>query len=195
MLPIGINMDFGFNRFFQDIRHRRYRFRQFVGLAFVILVSIAGEPKENLFLAGTPLVLAGIAIRLWASGYVKKNSNLATDGPYSYVRHPQYVGNIILGFGFCLASGLWWSFPLFVAVILVFYPPAIRREDGRLHRLFQKEWEEWRERTRALLPRFSPYSPGSVGEWSLRQSIWTNGEPFFDLLLLFCLYLLFLRLS
>lgn len=187
-------MDFGFNRFLYDVRKRRYRFRQFMGLAFVVLVSIAGEPKEGLFLAGIPLVLAGIAIRLWASGHVKKNKALATNGPYAYVRHPQYVGNITLGFGFCLASGLWWSFPLFIAIILAFYPPAIRREDKRLHRIFEKEWEKWGEKTRALLPRFSPYSPGPGGEWSLRQSILSNGEPLFDLFLLFCLYLLYLRI-
>lgn len=128
---------FGLQRFLHDIRYKRQRFRQFIGIAFIILVSAAGRPKGLLFVPGAVLVILGIAARLWASGHIKKNKALATDGPYAYVRHPLYVGNLTLGFGFCLASGLWWSLPLLTAVLLAFYPPAIRREDEKLHRRFK----------------------------------------------------------
>jgi protein-S-isoprenylcysteine O-methyltransferase Ste14 len=85
----------GLQRLLHDIRHHRERFRQFLGIAFIILVSSAGEPKGILFVPGALLVMLGIAARLWASGHIKKNKVLATDGPYAYVRHPLYVGNLI----------------------------------------------------------------------------------------------------
>jgi len=185
---------FGLQRFLTDIRHRRERFRQFLGIAFVILVSVAGEPKEALFGAGVVLVILGIAARLWASGHIKKNKVLATDGPYAYVRHPLYVGNITLGFGFAFASGLWWSFPFLLLILLAFYPPAIRREDEKLHRRFEEEWEQWRKETRALIPRLTPYRPGQRGSWSFWQSLRQNGEPIIALFLLFWVYVLYLQL-
>jgi len=51
----------GLQRFLHDIRYKRERFRQFLGIAFVILVSTAGEPKKILFFAGAVLVILGIA--------------------------------------------------------------------------------------------------------------------------------------
>jgi hypothetical protein len=184
----------GLGRFLNDIRYHRERFRQFIGFCFVILVSVLGRPKEFMFYAGVPVILFGIAMRLWASGHVKKNKVLATDGPYAHVRHPQYVGNITLGFGFSLASGLWWSFPLFLAIVLLFYPPAIHQEDRKLHEVFGMDWEKWSGETRALIPRLRPYQGSAGGRWSFIQSLRKNGEPIIDLLLLFWLYILSLAL-
>lgn len=187
-------IDFGLRRFLHDIRYHRERFRQFIGISFIILVSVAGEPKGMLFFAGVALVILGIAVRLWASGHIKKNKILATNGPYAYVRHPVYVGNITLGIGFVLASSLWWSLSLLAGILLAFYPHAICREDERLHRMFKKDWEQWRKETRALIPRLSPYRVAQSGSWSFRQSLRQNGEPIIALFLLFWLYFLSLRL-
>lgn len=185
--------DIGVQRFLHDIRHRRDRYRQFIGIAFVVLVTVAGHPTPGFFWAGAVLVSCGIAVRLWASGHIKKNKILATDGPYQYVRHPLYVGNILLGCGFCLSSGLWWSGPMFIFILLIFYPQAIKREDDKLHHLFKEDWEIWREKTPALLVRLTgTYKPG--GHWSFWQSLRQNGEPVIALFLFACLYYLFIRL-
>jgi protein-S-isoprenylcysteine O-methyltransferase Ste14 len=183
------------DRFLHDLRNRRDRFRQFLGVAFVVLVSVAGTPKAVLFVPGCVMIILGIAIRLWASGHIKKNKVLATDGPYAYVRHPLYVGNITMGFGFALASGLWWSVPLFIALVLALYPPAIRQEDEKLHRRFKEEWEQWSRNARALIPRLSPCQPAHRGKWSFMQSLRQNGEPLIALFLLGWLYLLYVQLS
>jgi protein-S-isoprenylcysteine O-methyltransferase Ste14 len=185
---------FGLQRFLHDIRYKRERFRQFLGIAFVILVSTAGEPKKIFFFAGAVLVILGIAARLWASGHIKKNKVLATDGPYAYVRHPLYVGNLTLGFGFAIASSLWWSLPMLIFILLAFYPPSIRREDEKLHRMFKEEWEEWRKGTRALIPRLTSCRPAQRGSWSFMQSLRHNGEPIIALFLLFWLCFLSLGL-
>jgi protein-S-isoprenylcysteine O-methyltransferase Ste14 len=129
-------------------------------------------------------------VRLWSSGHIKKNKALATDGPYAFVRHPLYVGNITLGFGFALASGLWWSLPLLILMLLAFYPHAIHREDENLHRMFKKDWEQWRKETPALIPRLSRYRDAQGGRWSFMQSLRQNGEPLIALFLLFWLYFL-----
>jgi protein-S-isoprenylcysteine O-methyltransferase Ste14 len=187
-------LSWGLEKLLHDLRYRRDHFRQFIGVSFVIFVSLAGRPNDLLFLLGAPFVLLGIAVRLWASGHIKKNKALATDGPYAYVRHPIYVGNITLGFGFCLASGLWWSFPLFLAILLIFYPQAIRNEDVKLHHRFKEDWEQWNKRTRALIPRFTPQQQNQRGSWSFMESLRHNGEPMIALFLLFWFYILSLWL-
>ena len=185
---------FGVQRFFNDIRYHRERYRQFIGISFVILISVVGEPKKLLFFTGLAFVFLGIAVRLWSSGHIKKNKALATDGPYTFVRHPIYVGNITLGFGFALASSLWWSLPLLILILLIFYPQAIHQEDENLHRIFKKDWEQWHKRTRALIPSLSHYRDAQGGKWSLMQSLRQNGEPIIALFLLFWLFFLSLGL-
>jgi protein-S-isoprenylcysteine O-methyltransferase Ste14 len=167
----------GLSRLLFDLRHRRERFRQFLGIVLVMLLSFAGTPQRTTYLLGLLPFAIGAAIRLWASGHVKKDAELATDGPYAFVRHPLYVGNILLLLGFCLASGLWWSWPLGLLFLLAFYPPAIRQEDAKLERLFGEKWRSWRAGTSALIPRLTPFGRSGGGAWSFRQSLMSNGEP------------------
>ena len=181
---------FGFARLLHDLRKRRRRFRQFAGVAFVFLVTLRGEPSLALWAGGSALVCLGMATRLWASGFVMKNEVLATSGPYGRVRHPLYVGNIVICIGFCLASGLWWSYAAAVLVLLVFYPPAIEYEDRKLRRLFPGEWDQWAAQTRALLPSLRPYAGTATDDeqrWSLKLSLHRNGEPIHIAVLLACL--------
>lgn len=183
-------------RFLQDLVHRRWRHRQFVGVAFLFVLVAFAEPWRApfLFWPGAVLALLGIAVRLWASGHVKKDKVLATTGPYAFVRHPLYVGNELILIGFCLASAVWWGVLGWAAISFLFYPPAIRHEDEVLHKLFGADWEQWRARTRALLPRLTPYGDRIGGEWSFAQSLKANGEPLIAVLLVFFLYLIHLRL-
>ncbi len=192
--PKSIVSNLGLQKFIKDIQHNRRRFRQFIGIMFLILLTIVGQPIAAWFVPGVVIAGLGIAVRLWASGHVKKDKVLATTGPYAYVRHPLYVGNHLLALGFCLASGLWWSLPVWILIGLFFYPQTIRYEDKLLARLFPGEWEPWSQRTRALIPRLTPYKPGGRGEWSFTQSLRQNGEPIIASLLVLFLYLLYLRL-
>ncbi|MHB8454536.1 MAG: methyltransferase family protein [Acidiferrobacterales bacterium] len=187
----------GLQQFVFDLGSRRYRHRQFVTIAYLVLLTILGTPDRFavLFWPGAALVFIGESIRLWASGHVKKDRVLAVTGPYAFVRHPLYLGNHSVVLGFCLACGLWWSFPVWIALSFAFYPSAIRREDALLHRVFGSEWEDWRDHVRALIPRFSPYRSGPWSRWSLVQSLQVNGEPLIAAFLFGCLYLLYLRIA
>src|SRR5262245_40154952 len=134
--PAAARERVGWRRIAHDLRHRRRRYRQFVGVTFVVWMTLVGRPLEGLLVLGAVLAALGMLVRLWASGYVMKNEVLATVGPYGYVRHPLYVGNVLICAGFCAASGLWWSVPVALVLLLVFYPETIRYEDKKLCRLF-----------------------------------------------------------
>lgn len=183
----------GVSRLWHDLRFRRERFRQLIGILFAIFVSFLGRPIFELFYVGAPMVGIGILIRLWASGHVKKDKQLATTGPYGFVRHPLYVGNILIAFGFALSSSLWWSFLVLALILWLFYPPAIRQEDAKLEHLFGQDWRDWRARVRALLPRITPYS-SERSRWSFKQSLMQNGEPIIAVFLCVLIYVLYAKL-
>ncbi|MDQ2068567.1 methyltransferase family protein [Natronospira bacteriovora] len=170
------------------IRELRYHesSRQLLALAYILVLAIFAEPGglPALYAVGFAIAGLGMLIRLWASGHVKKNQELATDGPYAYVRHPLYVGNILMLAGFCIASQLWWSIPVMLAFLWFYYPTAIDYEDLKLSRLFGERWKKWAENTHALMPRFRGRD-FKFGGWSFRQSLMGNGEP---LILVYAIY-------
>jgi len=127
---------------------------------------------------GACLAAAGALVRLWAAGHLRKDQALATDGPYAFVRHPQYLGNCLLATGFCVAAGHPWAIAVWAAIFYLFYVPAIRREDARLKKRFSESWHEWRQKTPAVVPtRWPSSNPGArLLGWSPLQAL-RNGEP------------------
>jgi hypothetical protein len=185
-------MRIGWEKFWRDVKERRHRFRQVMGGFFAVALFAIARPEFWMFVAGAAVIGSGEAIRLWAAGHVRKNESLCTDGPYAFVRHPQYLGNTLLAVGLSLVSGHPWAVAVWGILFWLYYVPAIQREDERLHHHFGRDWEEWRENTPAVVPTHWPsgriVSEGSA--WSPMQAL-RNGEPFWALLLaggLFAIY-------
>lgn len=167
--------------------------RQWFAVLFVLLVSLLGQPEPMLLYIGTGIAAVGTLVRLWASGYVMKNKELATTGPYAYVRHPLYVGNILLLVGFSLASSQWWSFVLMAFLLWFYYPPTIAYEDNKLRGIFGEEWENWAKNIHALIPTFGKNAGSVKSAWSFKKSLMQNAEPVIVVYLIVCMYLLYTK--
>lgn len=163
------------------LRELRYHeaSRQTFALVLVFIYAAAAQPLPWLVAIGVPIALAGVAVRLYASGFIVKNQELATDGPYGFVRHPLYSGNILLVAGAAIAGSRWWGVPLAALFFWFYYPPAIEYEDRKLHRIFGAAWEQWAERTPALVPRFGGQRSSAASKWSFGISLRRNGELVF----------------
>lgn len=107
------------------------------------------------------MIVAGLAIRFWAIytnriGFnllVVAPSVLCTRGPYKYIRHPAYLGSLILCAGlFSLCAGSWGiAFgPWFVLWVLLTH--TARHEELLLVVSFP-EYFEYMQRTGMLLPK------------------------------------------
>jgi len=168
----------------RDLRHQE-AMRQGLGLALMPLFAWLSAPTLALFAAGAFFVLLGCLVRIYASGYIVKNKQLATDGPYSLVRHPLYTGNLLVLVGFTLACGQWWAPLVAIAFWWFYYPTAISYEDRKLHRIFGAAWEQWSGSVPAVIPRrFWPAGPAS---WSLMTSVRQNVEPIVIAFTLICI--------
>ncbi|MFP4147495.1 MAG: methyltransferase family protein [Halorhodospira sp.] len=181
---------------YKSVVHERHKARQALGiLLLVAIVALSAPTLGWLYAAGAVVAAAGITFRLWAAGYLVKDQELAQDGPYALVRHPLYVGNFLIITGFLLAGQVGWLLVIAIAFAILYYPPAIHREDAKLRKRFPEQWEPWYARTSALLPKLRPERPLNVTRWSFRQSLYANGEPIIAALLLLGLFLMGARLG
>jgi protein-S-isoprenylcysteine O-methyltransferase Ste14 len=150
--------------------------RQGIGLLLLPLSAWMTVSGHERVVTGLLIALLGQLFRTYAAGNIFKNQQLASDGAYSLVRHPLYVGNILILGGFTLASGNLWMALIVIVFLLFYYPTAIRYEDQKLHRLFGEDWQDWRDQTGALLPRRFSWKALRAGNWAARQSLLRNGE-------------------
>src|SRR6202451_1239549 len=112
--------------------------------------------------AGAILVVPGLVIRALASGHVRKNEELATSGPYAYTRNPLYLGSLLIGIGFAVASRSWWIGVALVAMFFAIYVPVIRDEEAFLRQRFP-EFEEYAQRVPRMFPGIAPASRREAG--------------------------------
>lgn len=159
------------------IREMRYSevFRQGLGLLLIPVYSLLAAPQPLSFAVGGFLAIIGMLVRMYASGFIVKNKQLATDGPYSLVRHPLYTGNLLLLIGFTFASGQWWALLVSAVFWWFYYPPAIAYEDRKLQRIFDTAWTEWSRNVPAVIPHSIRLRGGS--DWSFQTSLKQNLEP------------------
>lgn len=145
----------------------------FSGLILLDLFVFRSRPRDlfdwtsPLTATGVLLVFAGLVVRAWAAGTLRKQRELATTGPYAYVRHPLYVGSFLMmvGFGMLIHDPI--SLWVVAGPVAWIYWQAIKSEEQQIARLFPKRWPEYSASVGRLLPR--RFSLPRFENWSLAQ--------------------------
>jgi hypothetical protein len=106
---------------------------------------------------GGGVALIGLALRAWSAGHIRKNTALATSGPYAHTRNPLYLGSFLLGVGFTIASGQPLLAIPFAALFLGIYYPVMRVEAADLAKLFGEDYHKYARSVPLFLPRLSPF--------------------------------------
>jgi len=143
------------------------RIRVPLGFAFAILYFWLAKPTLKSIFIGASLVVPGLVIRALASGYLQKNEQLATGGPYAYIRNPLYLGSLVLSVGFALAARSWWIVTGIVLLFFVIYLPVIRAEEMFLRERFP-QFNEYAREVPSLFPRVTRFGKRSGSfSWGL----------------------------
>ena len=120
------------------------------------LVGWRGDPHFSPFhLASYVFIIGGFwAISAgWRSLYqAQKTGELATDGLYARMRHPQYAGFMAIMVGFLLQWPTLATLVMFPILVLVYRRLAIREEREVAER-YGEAWELYAAQTPRLLPR------------------------------------------
>ncbi len=153
------------------------RIRVPMGFAFAALYLWLARPTLALIALSLILVIPGLWLRAYASGYVKKNMELTVTGPYAFTRNPLYLGSMLIAFGFALASrSIWIALALAVLFALI-YIPVIRSEEAFLRSKFAG-FEAYASRVPRLLPRLLPARTDEAGRGSFSAALYRKHREY-----------------
>jgi hypothetical protein len=141
----------------------------FVAAALYLLELWRRAPRPAAAAWSLALVVPGLWLRAYASGYVKKNRELTVTGPYAHVRNPLYLGSMLIAAGFAVAL-LSWPVALTLGLgFTVIYVPVIASEERFLRATFPG-FDGYCKRVPRLIPRFTaataPGNGSATGSFS-----------------------------
>jgi protein-S-isoprenylcysteine O-methyltransferase Ste14 len=175
---------------------RRIRVPLGFAVAALYLFELWRQAPEPVAVAWSlALVIPGLWLRGYAAGYVKKNQELTTTGPYAHVRNPLYLGSILIAAGFAVALESWIVGLALALMFVAIYVPVIVSEERFLRATFPA-FDDYCSRVPRLIPRFSAArTPGSGGEGRFFLALYLKHREYNALLGAALLYLglLFLR--
>ncbi len=111
---------------------------------------------------GLLVLAAGMGFRVWAvlslgpyfrrEVTIEQGQTVHTSGPYRWIRHPAYLGDLLIVFGIGLAAGSWIGAIAGTAVAFVGHLPRIRVEERELWRAFGEDYERFARGRARLVP-------------------------------------------
>jgi protein-S-isoprenylcysteine O-methyltransferase Ste14 len=104
---------------------------------------------SNIFIFGGFLLLAASWNVLY---HAQREHRLAVTGPYARMRHPQYVGFVLIMFGFLLQWPTILTLAMF-PVLVVMYGYLAKREEYDMIAEFGKKYRDYAARTPRFLPK------------------------------------------
>jgi protein-S-isoprenylcysteine O-methyltransferase Ste14 len=139
-----------------------------LGFVCAALFFLVSRPGWAWLAAGAPFILAGLGLRIWAAGHIRKGQALATSGPYARTRNPLYFGSLLIGLGFALQSGWWFLVPAFGLLFVLIYWPVMRQEEREIAQGYGPPFEDYRRRVPLFLPALTPRMPpdGQAFSWA-----------------------------
>ncbi len=148
------------------------RSTRFIGLAYFVsvlallaswLLSVlkGGVLPDWIGWLGVLLSIGGLFVRRWAHHTlgtfytrtlkVLKEQYIVREGPYRYIRHPGYLGSILIWAGVSLATANWIVFAIVLAVMLAAYHYRMDVEEQMLLET-QEGYADYRSQTKRLIP-------------------------------------------
>lgn len=122
------------------------------------LFGLKGDPHFGfLHLLSTVVIIAGFFLLggAWRVLYAaQKEGRLATTGAYAYVRHPQYVGFIVIMLGFLLQWPTLLTLIMF-AFLVAMYVHLAHTEEREVRRTFGPVYDAYAAVTPGWFPRLS----------------------------------------
>ena len=152
----------------RDIRRLIFKYRSYTPIPFLLVMIWFAQPTVLSLVVGFAVVFTGELIRFWGVSIVGAETRttgtvggtfLITNGPFSYVRNPLYVGNMLLYGGVGIMSMALFPWMLLVAIAWFYfqYYLIVTREEEYLAATFEGDFDDYRRHVRRFMPRLTPY--------------------------------------
>jgi protein-S-isoprenylcysteine O-methyltransferase Ste14 len=139
------------------------------GIVGIVLFWLARDRalEAKWFVPGAVVTVLGEGLRLWAAGHLRKNKQLTTTGPYSYVKNPLYIGTLLITLGYsAMAMNPWIMVAGFVWFFIYYAPYKKKQENEKLVGSFGDAWKVYDRAVPDYLPRLTPYPNRGASRWS-----------------------------
>lgn len=130
-------------------------------------------PNWNLILLSTSVLVSflGLLIRSYTIGTTPLGTSgrntdhqvaneLNSDGIYSVVRHPLYLGNYLMWIGIVIFTFNIWFVVVVTLLYWLYYERIMFAEERFLERKFGEEYMKWSLQAPAFIPNFSKFKKG-----------------------------------
>jgi protein-S-isoprenylcysteine O-methyltransferase Ste14 len=169
------------------------------GIAAMYLTNrqaILFDPVKELVFLG--ISLAGEAVRVLTVGFAPRNTSgrnttagqvaeeLNTTGAYSILRHPLYLGNLIMWLGPALFVRSSVFIIFFFLVYWLYYERIMFAEEQFLRTRFGDAYDKWSEKVNAFIPGFREYIKPAL-PFSFRNVLKREHNSFISVFLIFLL--------
>ena len=121
------------------------RLRVTIGFIAAAAVVFLAHPTPRSLAIGIVVAVAGEAIRIWAAGHLEKGREVTTSGPYTFTRHPLYLGSTIIGIGLAIASANAIVAVLVLGYLAITLTAAISTEEAHLTEKFGSAYPDYRD--------------------------------------------------
>jgi len=137
-----------------------------IGYALSFGIGAAGIGRMGhstaFFAVGVALIIVGLGIRVYSIKTLKQqftytitqveNHTLIESGLYKRIRHPGYLGQLIIFAGIAVGLSNWLSIVLMMSPILLGYSYRISAEERFMREQFGDEYAGYQKRTARLIP-------------------------------------------
>lgn len=114
------------------------------------------------FAAGVVLIIVGLIIRIKAISELKQhftytvteieNHELIQTGLYKSIRHPGYLGQLLIFLGTSISFSNWLSVVLMMVPVLLGYLNRIKVEERFMGKQLGQKYIDYKKRTKRLIP-------------------------------------------
>jgi protein-S-isoprenylcysteine O-methyltransferase Ste14 len=133
------------------------RWRVRLGYPLALIFFLLAAPSARSIMVGYIVVAFGLLVRGAAAGYLRKDRELATSGPYARTRNPLYLGSAFLAAGFAIAGHSWLAGVMVTMYFASFYYAVMRNEEEDLRAQFGGAFNQYA----AHVPLFFPFWVGA----------------------------------
>ncbi len=133
-------------------------------LSFAIGATKIGRiyPWNTFFATGMALFAIGFMVRIYSILTLKQyfmysvakveNHKIIDTGLYSFIRHPGYLGQLIIFVGISISISNWLSIVLMMIPVTVGYLYRIKVEEKFMTDQFGEDYQKYKERTKKIIP-------------------------------------------
>jgi protein-S-isoprenylcysteine O-methyltransferase Ste14 len=151
-----------------DIRQSLFQYRSYTPFPFLVAMVLFATPTPVTIACGLVLTLLGESLRFWGVAYAGSLTRVTGSvgapevvvaGPFSHVRNPLYIGNILMYTGVGIMANALTPWLVLVALVYfsIQYSLIVSLEEEFLEKEFGTGYLEFKKNVPRFVPHLRPY--------------------------------------